>query len=89
MRITSGGTTWAQYLHLIDVLSTVLEAARIPPPASVNGVTQQKVDGVSALPTLTRLSAPETRVTQYYEMHANRAIHHDDWVAARRSGNVP
>lgn len=89
VRITSGGTTRAQYLHLIDVLSTVLEAARIPPPASVNGVTQRKVDGVSFLPTLTRLSAPETRVTQYYKMHANRAIHHDGWVAARRSGNVP
>lgn len=88
-RISSGGTTRAQYLHLIDVLPTVLEAARIPQPASVNGVAQQKVDGVSFLPTLTRPSAPETRVTQYYEMHANRAIYHDGWVAARRSGNVP
>lgn len=88
-RIRSGGATRAQYHHLIDVLPTVLDAAGIPLPNTVNGVAQQPVDGVSFLPTLTNPTAPETRRTQYYEMHANRAIYHDGWVAAQRSGNVP
>jgi arylsulfatase len=88
-RIKTGGATRAQYHHLIDVWPTVLEAAGIPPPAVVNGVAQQKVDGTSFLATLTDPSAPETRLTQYYETHAHRAIYHEGWLAARRSSNVP
>ena len=34
-------------------------------------------------------SAPEHRTQQYFEMHANRAIYSEGWVAAQRSGLLP
>ena len=83
------GSVRTQYEHVIDVFPTVLEAAGIEPPAAVNGVVQQRLDGVSFLATFGNAAAPETRTTQYYEMHANRSIYHDGWLAGRRSGFVP
>ena len=88
-RVKDRGATRSQYLHVIDVFPTILEAATVPTPASVNGVPQQRVDGVSFLGTLANPFSAETRTTQYYEMHANRSIYHDGWVAAQRSGLVP
>lgn len=88
-RISDVGATRAQYLHVIDVYPTILEAAGITQPTSVNGVVQQKVDGLSFLETLARADAPERRRSQYYEMHANRAIYHEGWLAGQRSGFVP
>jgi len=88
-RIRDEGAVRSQYLHVIDIYPTILEAAGITQPAAVNGVAQQKVDGISFLDSLARGDAPEHRTTQYYEMHANRSIYHDGWIAGQRSGNVP
>lgn len=87
--IRDPGATRSQYLHIIDVLPTVLEAARIKLPASVNGVVQQPVNGLSFLKTLGDSSAPDERTTQYFEMHGNRAIYSNGWLAAQRSGLLP
>ena len=87
--IADPGTTRSQYTHVVDVLPTVLDAAHIPAPISVNGVVQQPVDGISFLPTLASAAAAERHTTQYYEMHANRSIYRDGWVAAVRSGFLP
>jgi arylsulfatase len=87
--VQAPGSTRAQYTHVIDVLPTILEAAGIAMPASVKGVAQQRVDGASFLGALTNAAAPDTRTTQYYEMHANQAIYHEGWLAGRRSGNLP
>ena len=83
------GQTRAQYTHVIDVMPTVLEAANIKPPASVNGVVQQQLDGVSFLKTLLEPAAPEYRTRQYFEMHGNRAMYSEGWIAAKRSGLLP
>ena len=88
-RIRERGGTRAQYLHVIDVVPTILEAAQVPPPRSVNGVLQQAVDGVSFLDALTNASAPEHRTRQYFEMHGNRALYSRGWVAAQRTGLLP
>jgi arylsulfatase A-like enzyme len=79
----------SQYTHVIDVLPTILEAARIPQPTSVNGVAQQTVDGMTFLNTLSNATAPEFHTTQYFEMHGNRAMYSDGWVAAQRTGLLP
>ena len=83
------GRTRSQYTHVIDVMPTVLEAAQIPQPTSINGVVQQEVNGVSFLKTLLNATAPEYRTRQYFEMHGNRAMYSDGWVAAQRSGLLP
>jgi arylsulfatase A-like enzyme len=75
-----------QWHHVIDVLPTVLEAARLPHPSSVNGVTQQLIEGVSMAYSFDDAAAAERRTTQYFEMVGNRAIYHEGWTAVTRHG---
>ena len=77
-----GGIRW-QFHHVIDVVPTILEAAGIPAPTSINGVTQRPFDGVSMVYTFDKqnANAPSRRHTQYFEMIGNRGIYHDGWFA--------
>ena len=43
-----GEIRW-QFHHVIDVAPTILEAAGLPEPVSVNGVPQKPIEGVSML----------------------------------------
>ena len=79
----------SQYVHVIDVVPTILAAAGIAQPSSVNGVAQQPMDGMSFLSTLANPNAPEYRTTQYFEMHGNRSIYSNGWVAAQRTALLP
>jgi arylsulfatase len=83
-RIKAGGEIRSQFHHVIDVAPTVLEAAKLPEPKTVNGVEQYPMDGVSMLYTVNDAKAVDRRKTQYFEMFANRAIYHEGWVAATR-----
>ena len=78
------GAIRTQFHHVIDIVPTILEAAGIPAPATVNGITQKPIEGVSMAYTFDQAnaSAPSRRATQYFEMAANRAIYHDGWIAA-------
>lgn len=78
-----------QFTHVIDILPTVLEATGIPEPSTVNGVSQQPVDGVSLLYTLNAPDAPERHTVQYSEMMGNLSIYDHGWIAADRSGLLP
>src|SRR3569623_2136977 len=88
-RIGDPGGVRDQYEHVIDIAPTLLDAAGIPQPRSVNGVVQQPVDGGSMLPTILDKAAPSARQTQYFEMLGNRSIYHDGWIAAQRTGLLP
>ena len=83
-RIKSKGEVRSQFHHVIDVAPTVLEAAGLPQPTSVNGTKQRPMDGVSMLYAFDDAMAKDRRTTQYFEMFGNRAIYHDGWVAATR-----
>ena len=83
-RIRARGEVRAQFHHVIDVAPTVLEAAGLPQPASVNGTKQRPMDGVSMMYAFDEAQAKDRRTTQYFEMFGNRAIYHDGWVAATR-----
>ncbi len=78
------GEVRPQFHHVIDIAPTVLEAAGLPEPKSVNGTPQRVMDGVSLVYTFDGPQAPGRRTTQYFEMFGNRAIYHDGWVAATR-----
>lgn len=88
-RITKTGGVRSQFEHLIDIAPTILEAANLPQPTSVDGAVQQPIEGVSMLDTFNNPDAPSHRTTQYFEMYANRAIYHDGWIAGARSGKLP
>ncbi len=82
--IRSAGGIRSQFHHVVDVAPTVLEAARLPLPKVVDGVTQRPMDGVSMAYTFDAPQAPDRRITQYFEIFGNRAIYHQGWVAATR-----
>jgi len=70
-----------QFHHVIDVAPTILEAAGLPQPVQVHGVTQKPIEGVSMKYTFDDAKAPDQRVTQYFEMFGNRGIYHQGWSA--------
>ena len=49
-----------RFLHVIDIVPTLYEAAGITPPDILNGVQQKPLKGVSFLKTFTDANAPPT-----------------------------
>ena len=80
-RIKAANQIRSQWHHVIDVAPTVLEAASLPEPKSVNGVVQAPIEGVSMVYTFDNANAPSTHKTQYFEIMGNRAIYADGWFA--------
>jgi len=72
-----------QFHHMIDIVPTILEATGIPAPATVDGIAQRPIEGVSMAYTFdnANANAASKRDTQYFEMFANRGIYHDGWYA--------
>jgi arylsulfatase A-like enzyme len=79
--IRARGEIRGQYAHVVDVVPTVLETLGIEPPAAINGITQQPIEGVSFAHTFDDAAAPTRKTAQYYEMIGSRAIWHDGWKA--------
>ena len=78
------GKSRDQFHHVIDVAPTILEAAGLPAPAAVNGITQAPLEGVSMISTLRDADAAETHIVQYFEMMGNRGIYHEGWTAVTK-----
>ena len=88
-RVKPDGAMRTQFTHVIDVGPTILEAAGIPEPETVDGIAQEPMDGTSFLYTLDDAEAPERHTTQYFEMFASRAMYKDGWWAASRPDRLP
>ena len=71
----------SQWHHVIDVAPTVLQAASLPEPKSVNGTVQAPIEGVSMAYSFDKSDAPSTHKTQYFEITGNRAIYSNGWFA--------
>jgi arylsulfatase A-like enzyme len=80
-KIRDHGGIRSQFTHLIDILPTVLDAAGIPAPKSVDGVKQKPLDGVSIVSTFASAKARPVRERQYFEILSNRAIYDKGWIA--------
>jgi arylsulfatase A-like enzyme len=79
--ITTKGEVRPQWHHVIDIAPTILEAAGLPEPKSVNGTAQTPIEGVSMVYTFADPRAPSRHTTQYFEIFGNRAIYQDGWLA--------
>jgi arylsulfatase len=90
-RIKDAGGLRTQFHHVIDVVPTILEAAGIQAPDTVDGIKQKPIEGVSMVYTFdkTNANAPSKRDTQYFEMFANRGIYHDGWYACTTPPEPP
>ena len=80
------GELRSQWHHVIDVAPTILEAAGLPEPKMVNGVSQAPIEGVSMRYTFGDARAADRHLTQYFEMYCNRAIYSDGWLAGTVHG---
>lgn len=79
--IKQKGELRTQFHHVIDVAPTILEAAGLPEPKSVNGTSQTPIEGVSMLYTFNDAKTKSHHTTQYFEILSNRAIYKDGWLA--------
>ncbi|ADJ29353.1 arylsulfatase [Nitrosococcus watsonii] len=68
------------FLHVIDVVPTILEAVGVPMPKTVNGIEQVPLAGASFLNSF---SDPDFkgRNSQYFEIISNRSYYEDGWKA--------
>ncbi len=88
-RIKDAGGLRGQFTHCIDIGPTILEAAGIPEPKTVDGTVQKPMEGTSFLYSFEDANAPERHTVQYFEIVGNRAIYKDGWWAACKLDRIP
>ena len=87
--IIDPGSIRTQFHHVIDIAPTLLDITHLKAPSSFNGIPQMPMDGVSLAYTFTNPTAPSTHHIQYFELHGNRAIYDDGWLANTTPRNMP
>src|SRR5215467_12942754 len=88
-RIKAKGEIRSQFHHIIDIVSTILEAAGVQMPESIDGVKQKPLEGVSMVYTFDDATAKDRHTTQYFEIVGNRGIYHDGWLACTGPLRLP
>lgn len=79
----------SQFSHVNDITPTILEAAGILAPATVDGVPQKPMNGTSLVYSFDAPRAPERHDTQYFEVYGHRAIYHAGWLASAFHSRLP
>jgi arylsulfatase len=88
-RIKDKGGLRQQFCHVIDIVPTIYEAAKITPPSSLNGTPQKPLDGTSLVYTFDDAKSPTRHPTQYFELVGNRALYKDGWMACTTPLRMP
>jgi arylsulfatase len=90
-RIKDKGALREQFVHVIDVVPTILEAAGIKAPEMVDGIRQAPVEGTSFLYTFdaANAKAASRHRTQYFEMMGQYALYHDGWLLSTKVNRAP
>ncbi|MFC3615616.1 arylsulfatase [Lutimaribacter marinistellae] len=89
--ITDKGGRRDQFMHVIDVVPTILEVAGITPPMQVDGILQHPIEGTSFAYTFDKANAdaPTRHRTQYFEMMGQWALYHDGWLLSTKVNRMP
>ncbi len=90
-RIKDKGALREQFIHVIDVVPTILEAAGVSSPDMVDGIAQKPIEGTSFLYTFDKANAkvPSRHNTQYFEMMGQWALYHDGWWLSTKVNRAP
>jgi len=90
-RIKDKGGLREQFMHVIDVVPTILEAAGISAPETVNGIKQAPIEGTSFVYTFDKQNAkvPSRHKTQYFEMMGQWALYHEGWLLSTEVNRAP
>ncbi|MGB0875793.1 MAG: sulfatase-like hydrolase/transferase [Mycobacterium sp.] len=79
--IAARGEIRDNYTSVCDISPTVYDLLNIVPPATVKGIAQKPLDGVSFKVALDDPDAPTGKETQFYTMLGTRGIWHRGWFA--------
>ena len=90
-RIKDKGALREQFVHVIDVVPTILEAAGLEAPQVVDGIRQKPIEGTSFAYTFDakNANAPERHKTQYFEMMGQWALFDDGWFLSTKVNRAP
>jgi arylsulfatase A-like enzyme len=88
-KIKPDSTPRPQFHHVNDVVPTIYEVLGITPPLVVNGIPQDRIDGVSLAYTFDDPKAKGRLLTQYFEIMGSRGIYHDGWFASAFGPRIP
>ena len=75
------GTTRRQFVHVTDIVPSVLELCAVEAPSVYRGITQLPVHGTSFVQSFEQADAPSRKEVQYFEMYGHRGIWHKGWKA--------
>ena len=80
-----------QFMHVIDVVPTILEVTGIKPPKEVDGIKQAPIEGVSFAYTFKKENAkvPSHHKTQYFEMMGQYGLYHKGWFLSTKVDRAP
>ena len=80
-----------QFMHVIDVVPTILEVAGISAPTTVDGIQQAPIEGTSFAYTFDakNAKAPTRHKTQYFEMMGQYALYHEGWLLSTKVNRAP
>ena len=89
--IKDAGGLREQFMHVIDVVPTLLEVTGIPAPETVDGIKQAPIEGTSFAYTFdsTNAKAPTKHKIQYFEMFGQWAIFNDPWLLSTKVNRAP
>ena len=87
--IKPDATPRSQFHHVIDIVPTIYEVAKITPPRVVNGFEQDPIEGVSMRYAFDNAKAEGRRKTQFFDIMASRGIYYDGWFASARGPRDP
>jgi arylsulfatase A-like enzyme len=90
-RIKDKGGLREQFMHIIDVVPTLLEVTGIPAPDIVDGIKQAPMEGVSFAYTFDAQNAKEKsrHKTQYFEMMGQWALYDEGWLLSTKVNRAP
>jgi arylsulfatase len=90
-RIKDKGALREQFVHVIDIVPTILEAAGIKAPEMVDGIKQKPIEGTSFAYTFDarNAKAPSRHKTQYFEMMGQWALYQDGWFLSTKVDRAP
>src|SRR5437867_11606074 len=85
------GALREQFMHVIDVVPTLLEVTGISAPESVDGIKQAPIEGTSFAYTFDPKNPKETyrHKTQYFEMFGQWALYHEGWLLSTQVNRAP
>src|SRR5262249_16304141 len=88
-RIKDKGGLRSQFSHVIDIVPTIYEAAKITPPDVLDGVRQKPIEGVSLVYTFDDANPPTRHGTQHFELVGNRGIYREGGMGRRPPRRLP